>query len=140
MALRESDIQNLMTQFYAAVRRDPLLAPVFASRIQGPAWPAHEAHIADFWSSVMLKTGRFKGNPMMKHLALSGLTPAHFTRWLALFKSTADDTLSPKDADAIHTMANRIAQSFQMGLAFHHTKTQSGQNPFEDFSVTRPSI
>jgi hemoglobin len=31
---------------------------------------------------VLLATGRYKGNPMMKHFQL-GLVPQHFKRWLA---------------------------------------------------------
>lgn len=140
MALSEYEIQNLVAEFYKTVRADDLLAPVFNTKIKAGEWPKHEAHIADFWASVMLKSGRFKGNPMMKHLVLSGLTPEHFTRWLMLFKAAADQSLRPAEAEAIHAMAKRIAQSFQMGLAFHHGKTRPGPNPFEKFGVTRPAL
>lgn len=47
----EDDINTLVRAFYARVRDDDLLAPVFATRIQGDA---HEDHIASFWASIFL--------------------------------------------------------------------------------------
>ena len=35
-----------------------------------------------FWSSVMMMSGRYHGQPVPKHQALAGVTPAHFARWL----------------------------------------------------------
>lgn len=50
----EDDINTLVRAFYARVRDDDLLAPVFATRIQGDEWSAHEDHIASFWASIFL--------------------------------------------------------------------------------------
>src|SRR5215469_14250958 len=46
--------------------------------------PAHLALLKTFWSSVLLATRSYKGDPMMTHLQLP-LEEAHFQRWLALF-------------------------------------------------------
>lgn len=135
--ISEESIRTLVTAFYVKVRKDPLLAPVFASRISAKDWPHHENHIADFWSSIFLKTGRFSGNPMRKHLALSGVTPQHFERWLELFCQTAKDTLTNSQAKHADAMARRIAQSFQMGLAFHRENSGQEDHPFRDFSIHR---
>ncbi|MGB0908585.1 MAG: group III truncated hemoglobin [Maricaulaceae bacterium] len=134
----EGDISAVTRAFYARVRNDEMLAPIFAQKIPNDvaAWDHHMDHIADFWSSIFLKTGRFKGNPMMKHMALHGLTPEHFTRWLSLFEDTATDLLPPHKSAAMSEMAHRIAQSFQMGLAVHMGKS-GGAHPFEEFGVRR---
>lgn len=131
-------LSTLVHAFYPKVREDPLLAPIFASKITPEHWPAHEEHIIDFWSSVFLKTGQFNGNPMQKHAQLAGLTPQHFTRWLELFKQTAVEVLPSEHARAVDIMANRIGQSLQMGLAFHAEKSGQTDHAFKDFGLRPP--
>ena len=133
----EADIKRLVHAFYGAVRKDDLLAPIFAQKIPDDHWPQHMAHICDFWSGIFLKTDRFDGNPLQKHLAVNGLTPDHFGHWLWLFKHTADEILSEPQAEAIHMMARRIAQSLQMGIAFHYETSGQADHPFKDFAVRR---
>ena len=84
-ALTEDEIGAVVEAFYAKVRRDPALGPVFARAIADEAWPEHLAVIQDFWSSVMLKTGRYRRNPFAAHLRVEGIKPELFDRWLALF-------------------------------------------------------
>lgn len=138
--MTESDITHLVNHFYARVRVDAVLGPVFARKIpnETAAWDRHIAHIADFWSSIFLKTGRYKGNPMLKHAVIGGLTPEHFSHWLDLFKTSAQQTLSDRDAGAVLEMAERIAKSLQMGLAFNAEKAGDFHHPFQDYAM-RPS-
>ncbi|MDB2439119.1 group III truncated hemoglobin [Hellea sp.] len=136
--LSEADIQRVVRNFYQEVQTDDVLAPMFALKIGPEDWAAHMDHIADFWSSIFLKTARFKGNPMLKHAALPGLTPAHFNRWLALFKDVSARTLKPEQAKAMQTMAENIGQSLQMGLAFNYEKHGDLDHPFKDYGLRRP--
>lgn len=133
----EADIAAVVGAFYDSVRQDPLLAPIFATKIGDQDWPNHLEHITDFWSSIFLKTGRFEGNPMRKHLSIDGLTPSHFVRWLSLFKDTTDTVLLPEQSDMMHAMAHRIAQSLQMGLAFNFEKSGELNHPFVEFTIKR---
>ena len=94
----EDDIRNVVEAFYAKVRRDPLLGPVFARAIADDAWPAHLAVIQDFWSSVMRKTGRYQRNPFSAHLRVEGIRPELFDRWLVLFQETCNELLAPRSA------------------------------------------
>lgn len=137
--ITEEDIARLITVFYASVRKDALLAPIFATRIKAEQWDEHITHIGAFWSSIFLKTGRFSGNPMRKHLSLKGLTPAHFERWLHLFRAAGVRALDTDKSAAFNIMADRIAKSFQMGLAFHHESKGETDHPFQDFALKRPS-
>ncbi|MBX9588186.1 MAG: group III truncated hemoglobin [Hyphomonadaceae bacterium] len=110
-------IQDLVHAFYASVRVDPLLGPVFNSAIGD--WDAHLAKLCAFWSSVTLMSGRYKGTPMKVHAELPQISAEHFARWLALFHSTALD-VCPRDAARLFIdRAERIAQSLQLGIALH---------------------
>ena len=135
--IKEEDIRLVVRAFYARVREDDLLAPIFATRIQDDSWDIHEDHITDFWSSIFLKTKQFSGNPMRKHLALKGLTPEHFTRWLSLFKQTSKHLLPPEKAELLITMSRRIGESFQMGLAVHYENSGETDHPFKDFGIKK---
>ena len=116
--LTEEDIAAVVDAFYAKVRRDPALGPVFARAIADDAWPEHLAIIRDFWSSVMLKTGRYRRNPFAAHLRVEGIKPELFDRWLALFRETCAELLAPAQAEALHGKAVMIADSLKAGLFF----------------------
>lgn len=114
----EASIESLVHTFYARVRADPRLGPVFEAAIAEDAWPAHIARMCAFWSSVMLTTGRYSGNPVAVHRGVGGISPALFPHWLALFTATAADLFAPPLAAAFTDKAARIAASLQ-GAVFH---------------------
>src|SRR3984957_20494005 len=84
----ETMIETLIRAFYARVRQDALLAPIFAS--SSSDWEPHLDNMFAFWSSLTLHTGRYHGQPMAKHMLLA-VDARHFDRWLALFEETARD-------------------------------------------------
>jgi hemoglobin len=112
--LDEAQIAPLLDGFYARVRADTLLGPVFAGVED---WPGHLARLSDFWSSVMLTPGRYKGNPVAVHAALADrMEPAMFGRWLELWGQETSAQLSPATASAMQAKAARIADSLRMAL------------------------
>ena len=114
-ALTEEMLRPLVESFYEKVRRDSALAPVFASAISD--WPRHHAHLTDFWSSVMLGTGRYKGYPVALHLRhAASLTPELFRRWLSLWRTTTAELLPGEVADLMQAKASRIAESLQLAI------------------------
>ncbi len=113
----EDGIRRLVDAFYARVRQDAELAPVFARAIPGD-WGPHLDKMYAFWSSVMLTTGRYKGNPLAKHFALPGMQPALFERWLALFNETADQLFDDDVSAEFRAKAARIAESLKLGLFY----------------------
>jgi hemoglobin len=115
--ISESMIHTLVHAFYAKVRRDPALGPIFARAI-GEDWDAHLGKMCDFWSSVMLLSGRYKGNPMVAHMRQKAIRPEHFQRWLVLFGETAREIASPEIADLFCARADNIARSLQLGMFF----------------------
>ena len=58
--ISEDGVRRLVDEFYARVRADTELAPIFNRAIPGD-WGLHLATMRDFWSSVMLTSGRYKG-------------------------------------------------------------------------------
>lgn len=111
--ITEALIADLVDTFYGRVRQDPLLAPVFA-RVDN--WDEHLAKLRTFWSSVVLMSGRYHGQPMQAHFPLT-IEPVHFDRWLALFEQTVSDVCPPSAAAIFLEKARRIADSFEMAIA-----------------------
>jgi hemoglobin len=114
----EETIKQLINSFYGRVRRDPGLGPIFAKAIVEDAWPAHLEKMYAFWSSVMLTSGRYKGNPVIVHRKIDGITPPMFGDWLDLFEATATDLLVPEIACRFVSAARRIAESLKLTLFF----------------------
>jgi hemoglobin len=112
--ITEAMIEHLVRAFYAKVRSDALLSPVFAARIAD--WEPHLAQMCEFWSSVALMTGRYHGTPMVKHMPLP-VDADHFDRWLKLFEQTAREVCPPEAAAHFVERAQRIAASLELGIA-----------------------
>ncbi len=114
----EATIVLLVDTFYQRVRRDPVLGPVFDTAIAADAWPAHLQKMYAFWSSVMLTSGRYKGNPVAVHTRVDGITPPLFGNWLDLFEATAAELFVAEIADEFVLRARRIAESLKLALFF----------------------
>lgn len=131
----EAAIERLVRQFYAEVRRDPVLGPIFDARIMD--WDPHLQQMCAFWSSVMLMSGRYHGNPMVKHLPLP-IDAAHFDRWLALFEETSRKVCTPAAAAHFNERARRIAESLELGVAGGHGVLLRKGERFRDAALERP--
>jgi hemoglobin len=113
----EAMIDRLVRGFYARVREDEVLAPIFAAVVDD--WEPHLVRMGAFWSSVALMSGRYHGQPMAKHVPLP-IGAAHFDRWLSLFEQTAHVLCPPAAAEHFVMLARRIAESLEMGIAGAH--------------------
>ena len=119
--ITEEDIARLVPRFYARVRRDAVLGPIFDNAIDD--WPHHLGKLQAFWSSVMLTSGRYKGQPMVAHLKHAGhMTRENFDRWLTLWTEVTEEELGPQAAAAFQEKAGRIAESLQLGVEFHRAR------------------
>lgn len=115
--MTEGQIATLVDRFYARVREDAALGPVFNGAIED--WPGHLEKLGAFWSSVMLTSGRYKGNPMAAHLKhREKIHPSMFERWLALWGETAREIFGEQAAAVLVAKAERIAESLQLGMFF----------------------
>jgi len=115
--MTEEGLGRLVEAFYAKVRADAELGPIFNDAIHD--WPEHLEKLTAFWSSVMLTSGRYKGQPVPAHQKHAGrITPELFDRWLALWKETSDAMMAPEVALALQDRAARIAESLKLALFF----------------------
>jgi hemoglobin len=110
----EPMIERVVRAFYARVRQDPLIGPVFATRITD--WEPHLARMCAFWSSLALMSGRYHGQPMHMHLPLP-IDARHFDRWLALFETTAREQCTSAAANHFIRLARRVGESLELGIA-----------------------
>jgi hemoglobin len=110
----EAMIERLVRGFYARVVTDAVIGPIFNARIVD--WEPHLQRMCAFWSSVVLMTGRYHGQPMPLHLPLP-IDGRHFDRWLALFEETARDLCPPAAAELFVDRAHRIGESLELGIA-----------------------
>ena len=114
VGVTEPMIAELVHAFYRRVRTDPALGPIFNGAIED--WDAHLAKLCDFWSSVLLMSGRFKGAPVATHVALDDIRRPHFARWLHIFEQTAREVCPPEAAALFCATAEMIAQSLQLAI------------------------
>lgn len=111
--LDDGILTTLVHRFYARVRADEVLGPIFAARISD--WGPHLDRMVAFWSSVALMTGRYRGAPAPAHAGLP-VEWAHFERWLALFRATAQESCPAPGAAHVIASAERIARSLHMAV------------------------
>lgn len=113
----EDAIARLVDDFYARIRADAVLGPVFTRAIPGD-WGPHLATMRNFWSSVMTASGRYKGNPVAVHGRVDGIELEMFDRWLTLFEATCRDLFDPPLAIEFQAKAIHIAESLKLALFY----------------------
>ena len=132
--ITEPMIERLVAEFYRRVRQDRLLGPIFDAAVED--WDRHLSRMRDFWSSVVLMSGRYKGKPVLVHAMLPGIIPAHFRQWLALFDKTASEVCQAKAAAHINDRARRIAESLHQGTTIHRA---AAGDPLAFSPASRPA-
>src|SRR3546814_12266898 len=91
----------------------PTLGPVFNAAVDD--WDEHKRLLVSFWTSVVLRAGTYRGNPMSAHRS-HPITTEHFVQWLELWRATADDILAPEPAELLPEYAGRHGRSLRYGL------------------------
>nr|WP_051355505.1 group III truncated hemoglobin [Mesorhizobium erdmanii] len=119
-------IDKLVREFYARVRNDERLGPIFDREISSD-WKPHLEKMTDFWCSVILKSGDYHGRPVPAHTRLRGVTEADFEIWQALFATTAAELFAPDTAAVFVARAERIAKSLRLAMFFRLGPPDVGQ-------------
>ena len=116
MGIDADYISHLVDVFYARVRADAQLGPIFDKEI-GDRWDEHLPRMKRFWASVALNAGTYSGKPVPAHQRLLTVEPHHFVTWLQLFRRTLEDTApSPEAVAYFMERAERIAESLQLAM------------------------
>lgn len=116
--VHRSEIERVVASFYARIRTDAVLGPVFASHVQN--WPEHEKKITGFWANAILFERSYDGNPMAAHLKAGNVRPEHFSRWLAMFDRVLEEQIAPPQAAQWSALAHRIGRGLSLGLVDAH--------------------
>ena len=108
-------LSALVHAFYRDIGADDALGPIFTTVI-GPDWSVHLERMVEFWSTVMLGSRSFRGNVFGKHMAIEGVAPTHFVRWLSLWRRHTDALFAPPDAAELQRIAQGIARNLFHGF------------------------
>jgi hemoglobin len=113
--ITEKSVGALVTAFYARIRRDPELAPIFEKALAG-RWDAHMAAMRVFWCSALRVKNGYRGDMLAAHRKLGTLPHAAFARWLALFRDTVAERFAERPADVILDRAVKTARNLESAL------------------------
>ncbi len=113
---RHPDIAQLVRLFYSRARQDALIGPVFEAVIHD--WEGHMRALTAFWAAQLRGRGTYRGQPVAAHIALAQrIAPGMFARWLALWRATTAEVMSPDDAALLTEKAERIARVLEQAVA-----------------------
>lgn len=107
-----SDVNFLVNTFYAKIREDDFLGPIFNAHVTD--WPEHLDKLTDFWESNLFRIPKFRGNPPEAHSRVDhaegkSITQEHFVRWLQLWFETIRDHFEGEKAELAKSLARRMS-------------------------------
>ena len=124
LAITEDSLRILVDAFYHRVRAEDMIGPVFNNAVLD--WPGHLGKLQAFWSSVMLTSGRYKGQPLPAHIKHAGqINRQSFDRWLMIWGATTADLMDEPSAAALQEKAAKIAESLSLGIEFSRERGRS---------------
>jgi hemoglobin len=110
----EIDVRRLVDEFYAAIREDALLNPIFTDVAQVD-WQHHLPKMYAFWSGLILGKVGYAGQLFAAHVKLP-VEREHFVRWLTLFHAAVDRLFTGPGAKRAKDAAASIAHTFAMRM------------------------
>jgi hemoglobin len=106
--------------FYAKMPSDDLVGKVFME-VMKVDFSKHLPKMYDFWEMLLFQGTAYQGAPMRPHIQINQIhpiTPAHFERWLSMFRETLRDLFEgPKTEEAI-AKAENIAATWAYKLDY----------------------
>jgi len=108
------DVGRLVRTFYARVREDEVLGPIFNGIITD--WETHLEKLTDFWNGNLfffVKT-KYTGDPKTAHQRMDeaighSTTMEHFGRWINLWIETVDELYEGEKAALAKNQARKMA-------------------------------
>lgn len=115
------DIHRMVTTFYATVRKDDVIGPIFNRIIPEEKWPDHLERLTDFWESVALGHYTYVGNPRIVHQEVDakehyGITQQHFSRWIHLWFENVDSLFQGPLADHAKNTARKMSSALFIAM------------------------
>ncbi|MEO8253020.1 MAG: group III truncated hemoglobin [Flavobacterium sp.] len=104
------DIKLLVDTFYAKVRKDSLIGPIFNEKI-GAKWVEHLERMYRFWQTILLEEHTYSGSPFPPHKHLP-VAKEHFNRWMEIFTETINTLFEGPLAEEAKLRAKNMAEMF----------------------------
>jgi hemoglobin len=109
-----ADIFLLVTTFYAKIKKDSFIGPIFLEVIKKDDWESHLEKLTDFWEGNLFYARNFKGNPMKAHNDVDArfnhtIEQKHFGKWLEIWFTTVEELFSGSKANEAKERARNIA-------------------------------
>jgi hemoglobin len=117
------DIELLIDRFYKKVMINPVIGHFFTEVVH-LSWEHHIPIMISFWSTMLLGTNSYQGNPMIKHMdidKLSRLEKHHFDQWLVLWEETINENFAGDKAHEAISRAKSIAAVMQLKVEQNRT-------------------
>ncbi|TFG76081.1 MAG: group III truncated hemoglobin [Flavobacteriales bacterium] len=119
------DIRLLVISFYAKIRKDTVLGPIFNGIITD--WEHHFGLLTDFWETQLFLKRKYFGNPVTAHQAvddkvLHTITPEHFGLWMNLWFATIDELFEGETAYIAKNRAQKMSTMLYLKIYEHRSK------------------
>jgi len=113
------DVKFLVTEFYAKVRKDSLLGPIFNGIIKD--WDHHLEHLTSFWSSQLFIERSYQGNPIEVHrkadkFANHNIDEHYFGKWLNYWIETIDEYFEGDHTFILKNRARKMASFIHIDI------------------------
>ncbi|MEZ4873918.1 MAG: group III truncated hemoglobin [Flavobacteriaceae bacterium] len=123
------DVFTLVTAFYAKVRKDDLLGPIFNPMIEN--WPAHFERLTDFWEGNLFFKKRYSGDPLGVHVKVDAfhhgtINEMHFGVWLNLWFATVDELFEGEVAERAKGRARNMSTFIHLRI-FEEREKREGK-------------
>lgn len=122
------DVFLLVSTFYAKIKKDDFIGPIFLNAIPESDWESHLEKLTDFWETNLFFAKKYKGNPMKVHQQLDAvnnftITQIHFGKWLELWIATLDELFYGEKAIKAKNSARNISFMLFLKMFQHKPKT-----------------
>lgn len=120
-----TDVKNLVITFYAKVRVDTILGPIFNHVITD--WETHFELLTDFWEAQLFLKRSYDGNPVTAHQEVdqkmnNTITSEHFGLWLNLWFETINELFEGETAWLAKNRAQKMSTMLFMKIFQHRKK------------------
>ena len=116
-------LRDVIHAFYAKVRQDALLGPIFNKAIDD--WDRHLEKVTLFWTTATRLDTGYKGRDFMPaHMKVAPIHAEQILRWLSLFQETLNKRCTNEASEVLLDIAERMAESIRIGLS-----PRSGEKP-----------
>lgn len=115
-SITEEAVGALVERFYAKIRGDAVLAPIFDKALAG-RWDDHIATMREFWCSALRVRRDYRGDMLVAHQKIGKLPRSLFPRWLTLFRETVAECFMEAPAKIICERALKTARNLDSALA-----------------------